>query len=123
MKIFSREIQDWEQEQGYRRGILMPYGTPPDEDVQVQVTEIQSGDRIGLHRHFKQTEYIYVLNGTFTVLFPGSEADLEPGDLIVISPGELHGARNSSRLTSRFLTLKLHGAPDDTDWSVGRAAS
>jgi len=117
MNVFPRENQTWKQEEGYARGILMPYGSPPHADVQIQVTKIKSGDQISLHRHLKQTEYVYVLEGTFTVLSPESEVDLGPGDLVVINPGEFHGARNSGNQSSQFLTLKLNGSPDDTDWS------
>lgn len=108
----------WTQEEGYTRGTLMPYGSPPHEGVQVQVTEIQAGDRIKPHRHMKQTEYIYFLEGKCTVYFEDHAIDLGPGDLIIFFPGDVHSAYNSNGSTARFLTLKLNGEPGDTDWNV-----
>ena len=41
---------------------------------------------------------------------------IEPGDLLVIEPGEEHGANNRGSETAKFLTFKLHGQPGDTNW-------
>jgi len=108
--------ENWTSERGYMRGVIMPFGSGPDSDIQVQLTTIAPGDTVLPHSHLKQAEYIYFLEGTCDYFFGDQTVRVKPGDLLVVEPGEEHGAANNGTETAKFLTFKLHGQPGDTNW-------
>jgi quercetin dioxygenase-like cupin family protein len=106
----------WTLQDGYKRGILLPFGSKGYAGIQVQLTQIAGGEKVDNHFHLKQTEFIYFLKGSCDFIFKNTTVTMRPGDLLVIEPGEIHSATNSSKITSEFLTLKLNGSPNDTVW-------
>jgi len=103
---------------GYSKLVLVPPGSLGYKASQVQVTEIYPGDKVAKHRHIKQTEIICGLSGVCTFVFEESEIILSPEDVLIVQPGDLHGARNDEMKTCRFLTVKLsYLGEDDTEWN------
>ena len=103
---------------GYSKHVLLPAGSLVDTTAQVQITEISPGEKVAGHRHLSQTEVICGLTGVCTFVFDVHEVSLGPEDVLIIQPGDLHGARNDGREACRFLTVKLNYSidKDDTQW-------
>ncbi len=106
----------WQKETGYSRGVLFPYGNEIDPGLQVQINTFQPGQRAGNHKHLRQTEYIYCLDGKLKLTFREREVIFKPGDLLIIEPGDEHAAENIGEEAVKILTVKIDGAPDDTVW-------
>ena len=107
---------DWQKEPGYNRGVLFPYGNEIDSGIQVQLNTFEPGKGASNHKHIKQTEFIYCLEGELRLIFENREIILKPGDLIIIEPGDEHAAENNGNVTVKLLTFKMNGSADDTDW-------
>jgi mannose-6-phosphate isomerase-like protein (cupin superfamily) len=48
---------------------------------------LQPGQRGRIHRHARQEEVYFVLEGTLTLLVEGDESTLERGELVRVAPG------------------------------------
>jgi quercetin dioxygenase-like cupin family protein len=116
MKYYRIQQNNWTKEAGYERSILLPFGQKPLPDVQVQLTKIQPEEKVDYHYHIKQSEIIYCLEGEVDFLFKEKTVSIKHGDLIIIEPGEEHGAINIHDKTVCFITIKLNGTPNDTIW-------
>jgi len=110
-----RELGDVSQ---YSKHVMAPVESIQNaENTQVQVTEISPGNVVAMHNHIEQTEIIFGLSGISIFMFESKEVLLKPGDVVIISPGELHGARNDTSDPCRFMTVKLnYPGTDDTEW-------
>jgi len=108
--------KNWTQEPGYKRGILLPSGNKKHPNVQIQLTEIIAGDKVAPHRHPKQTEFIYFLEGSCDFIIGNRRVTMQPEHLLIIEPGERHSTMNNSGITARFLTFKLNVSPKDIVW-------
>ena len=63
------------------------------------------------HFHRRAAEIYYVLGGEGTVVLDGTEHSVEPGSIVHIPPGVVHGARGRLRLL-------VVGVPDIDDDDV-----
>ena len=113
---YIQSVQKWTNQVGYQRGILLPFGDKEYHGVQVQLTQIASGDKVSKHYHLKQTEIIYFLEGSCDYFFENATITIHPGELLIINPREVHSTINNSGITARFLTLKISGVLKDTVW-------
>ena len=68
-------------------------------------------DGADLHVHYEHADHFYVLDGEFTLrLGPaGVEVAAQPGTLLRIPRGIVHGFRNASKAELRFLNLHAPG--------------
>jgi quercetin dioxygenase-like cupin family protein len=48
------------------------------------------------HVHDQLCDMFYVLEGTLTVLFEGTEHELGPGSFVCVAPGDVHTFRNDA---------------------------
>ena len=76
MRHIKESEISWTSEKGYRRGVLLPFGNGMFFDVQSQITEISPGEKVLEHRHLKQTEFIYIIEGSCTFLINGKKIDI-----------------------------------------------
>lgn len=113
--IKSRNTK-WQKETGYSRGVLFPYGNEIDSGMQIQLNTFEPGKGASNHKHLKQTEFIYCVDGTLKLNFEDREIIFRPGDLLIIEPGDEHAAENIGKETVKLLTMKINGSPDDTEW-------
>lgn len=73
----------------------------------VNLTEIEPGGQSALlHKHSKQEEFVYILEGTPTLVLEAEEIQLSPGDCAGFTPnGSAHMLVNRS--SSRVLYLEV----------------
>jgi mannose-6-phosphate isomerase-like protein (cupin superfamily) len=64
----------------------------------------------GPHLHNGYEECIYVLKGTGTTVSESGELPLQPGDIVLIPPGEKHMTRNTG--TEPLVLLCFFPTPD-----------
>ncbi len=115
--IFKKQTDiDWADQGVYKRGVMMPFGEYSDDSIQAQVVEIKSGQTVGRHYHKKQTEFIYLIDGLCRFTVGDETFDMEPGDMIVTEPGDVHMTANVGDRPLRFFVVKINGAADDTVW-------
>jgi quercetin dioxygenase-like cupin family protein len=65
------------------------------------------------HIHDQLCDMFYVLEGTLTVLFEGTEHELGPGSFVCVAPGDVHTFRNDSGAPVRFLNFNVPGGWED----------
>lgn len=61
------------------------------------------------HRHPDCHEVLVVLEGTLEHRVGDGTVDLHPGDVLVVPPGMIHGARNPGEVTARMLVVYDRG--------------
>lgn len=108
----------WTQERGYAREILLPFEESRDGETQVQLTRIAPGERVPVHYHVRQTEYIFFLEGVCRYQFGRETVEVKAGDLLVIEPTERHMTENTSSMSALFLTVKVDDTAGDTIWEA-----
>ena len=116
MKHLKGKNKRWTQETGYKRRIILPFGSEAYSNIQMQLTEIAAGNKVVRHHHAKQTEFIFFLEGSCDFTFKDITITLESGDLLIIDPNEKHSASNIYDSAARFLTFKINGDANDTIW-------
>lgn len=79
-------------------------------------TVVGPGDGPPLHVHPEQDEFIYVLDGTFTVRLAEELIDAETGSFIFIPRGTPHTWKNAGDVPARFCAGFVPAAPAFEDW-------
>ena len=62
-------------------------------ELSITVLEILSGVEIPLHTHEKEVDTIFVLEGSGEVFLNETWRRVKEGDVIIISPKEVHGVK------------------------------
>lgn len=65
------------------------------------------GASIGVHRHERETEYYYILEGRGTMTLDGERFTVESGDLAAVFPGGSHGLVNDGPEPMRIIVVGL----------------
>ena len=74
----------------------------------IDMTEIPPGHSIGLHRHGKHDEEVYVVvSGSGEMTLGGATFAVHPGDVVVNPPGGAHGLRNTEADVLRIVVLDV----------------
>jgi len=70
------------------------------KELSITVLEIEPGIEIPLHTHEKEVDTIFILEGEGEIYLGEFKHKGKKGDIIVISPGEIHGVKaiGSSKL-------------------------
>ncbi|WP_019177280.1 cupin domain-containing protein [Methanomassiliicoccus luminyensis] len=114
MKHFRASSGEWVEGKGYRKKRLLGQGFLPKNVDLVQEVRFRRGEAVPPHYHKVQTEVFYVLGrGSFVV--SGTRLSLEPGDIVVCEPGEVHETPAAEE-DFGFLVLKVDYRDDDTVW-------
>ena len=79
-------------------------------------TLVAPGEGPPLHVHPEQDEFIYVLDGTFTVRLEEELIDAEPGSFIFIPRGTPHTWKNAGLVPARFYAGFVPAAPAFEEW-------
>ena len=79
-------------------------------------TVVAPGEGPPLHVHAEQDEFIYVLDGTFTVRLADELTDAQPGSFIFIPRGTPHTWKNAEDEPARFFAGFVPAAPAFEEW-------
>lgn len=77
--------------EGVKIGYILTKEKHPE--LSITVLEIMPGIEIPLHRHEKEVDTIFILEGEAEVFLKDSWENAKEGDVIVISPKEVHGVK------------------------------
>lgn len=73
----------------------------------IDLTVLPVGSDIGLHRHTRDNEEVYVVvTGRGMMTLDGAEFEVSPGDVIVNRPGGEHALRNTGDTELRLVVLE-----------------
>jgi mannose-6-phosphate isomerase-like protein (cupin superfamily) len=78
---------------------------PARDGVFIAEHPVPPGYMVPPHIHADDDEFFYLLEGRLTLLGPDGETHAEPGDLVTLPRGSLHGFRNDTGETVRFLVI------------------
>lgn len=88
------------------------------------------GGGLPLHVHRVTTEFIYVLDGTLTVIVAGQAVQLTSGGCAFVPPGVAHGFANQTERPARFLLVASPAGQEgdyaepggpESDWPPGES--
>jgi quercetin dioxygenase-like cupin family protein len=77
--------------EGVKIGYILTKEKHPE--LSITVLEISPGAEIPLHTHEKEVDTIFVLEGTAKIYIEDTWKMVKKGDVIVISPKEVHGVK------------------------------
>ncbi len=106
----------WQAGRGYRKQPLATAGALAAPGALVQMVEVAPGDTIPDHVHGSAREFYCVLSGRCLLTVDGDTQRLEPDDMLLIEPGDVHRLRNDGAEPFRLLVFKTNAAPNDTRW-------
>lgn len=71
------------------------------EDLTVFCERIAPGDRIPLHKHLEESEVLFLIDGVLEARVGEETRTIEPGAVVFIPAGALHGFRNTGEGVAR----------------------
>jgi quercetin dioxygenase-like cupin family protein len=71
-----------------------------------QVYRLQSA-RMSIAHDTGEQEYLFVLEGTFTLLLEGQPLELQAGDHLKVTPGRVHALQNTGGTAGKILSIVL----------------
>ena len=88
-------------------GTLTTISSPQENAKNLMVLEVIFHPGMGhsFHRHPRQEEVIYVLEGKITQWIGVNKQDLVPGDSVVIAADEVHASFNNTSENARILAI------------------
>lgn len=103
----------WIQYPGYSKKLLFDGEAIGLPGIIVQLVRIHPGEIAEPHHHKTCTEVFYFprCNGEWYV--NGKKIDLQPGDTLVIQPGDVHEVRNNRKTDFIYIAFKMNVVPDD----------
>lgn len=114
LKHFKASAGEWVEGRGYSKKRLLGPGFLPRAVDLVQENRFRKGASVPPHYHKVQTEVFYVL-AKGSIIIGGTWLSLEPGDIAVCEPGEVHEIPTVEE-DFGFVVLKLDYREDDTVW-------
>lgn len=116
MKLIKNRQLNWQEKQGYSKKVLMNLDELSGTPDLLQQIKIRPGEVVKPHHHNIQTEIFYFneINGEFIV--NGEGVVLQPDDILVIEPGDIHEVRNHSSKDFIYLCLKINSEESDLIW-------
>jgi quercetin dioxygenase-like cupin family protein len=90
MKQFSSADKAYVVGRGYSKRVLIGSEDLGIAGSFIQEVSFKQGDKVPLHHHVHQTEIFYALDEAFFEI-NGKAVIMQPGDIIVCEPGDIHG--------------------------------
>lgn len=112
MSFTADVVRAAEQNSNYRRVLYT------GENVQLVVMSIEPGEDIGAEVHPDVEQVITCVAGSGVALVDEEEIELEPGDVLVVSPGTRHDVTNDGDEPLKILTV--YSPPNHIDGRVHR---
>lgn len=84
---------------------LMFKETMPKHARLVSVITLESGNSLGLHKHEKEVELYYILEGEATIFEGETSYKAQVGDVIITGNGGSHAIENQGKEELKFLAI------------------
>ncbi|PMP64912.1 MAG: cupin [Thermodesulfobacterium geofontis] len=91
INLKNLEMKPHPKFEGVKIGYILTKEKHPE--LSITVLEILPGIEIPLHSHEKEVDTIFILEGEAEVFLRDSWEKAKEGDIIVISPKEIHGVK------------------------------
>ena len=91
INIKNLKMQPHPKFEGVKIGYILTKEKQPE--LSITVLEVSPGVEIPIHSHAKEVDTIFILEGNAEVFLNENWRKVEEGDVIVVSPGEVHGVR------------------------------
>jgi quercetin dioxygenase-like cupin family protein len=114
MRLFRSAMKPWMEGKGYSKRLLATEEDLRAPGTLVQEVEFKPGQSVPLHRH-KHTREVFVALDHALFHINGQEVTMEPMDVLLCEPGDIHGNPVIAR-PFRILVIKLDNKEDDTIW-------
>lgn len=89
-------------------------------NMAVVTVEVPPGGFVPPHTHRLEEEGYYMLTGAMVMRIGDEESLLCPGDFAYVAQGQVHGYRNDTNETIRFLAWTVGGAIDEFFIEMGQ---
>ncbi len=117
MLIIRLDEAGWVNGRGYRKQVVADTAVLAAPGAFVQVVEVAPGETIPDHSHQTSREVYAVLNGRCCLVVNGESHHLEPGDMLLMEPGDIHRLHNDGGEPFRLLVFKTSATDEDTFWA------
>lgn len=116
MQVVELDEAAWVNGRGYRKQQLVSEEELAAPGSWVQVVVMDAGETIPDHYHKRSREFYRVLAGECRLIVNGETHRLQPGDMLLMEPGDVHRVINEGDEPFTLLVVKANAAPDDTFW-------
>lgn len=117
MLIIRLDEAGWVNGRGYRKQVVADTAVLAAPGAFVQVVEMAPGETIPDHSHQTSREVYAVLAGRCCLVVNGESRRLEPGDMLLMEPGDIHHLHNDGDEPFRLLVFKTSATDEDTFWA------
>ncbi len=114
MMLYRSGRTPWIEGKGYWKRPLATSEELGLDNGLLQEVEFTPGQSVPLHYH-KTTKEVFIALSQASFMINGEEVVMEPNDVLVCEPGDVHGNPTIEKPT-RILVLKLEFDPEDTVW-------
>src|SRR5260370_29470964 len=110
-----------QQKKDYSKKIIFSLSDFLEKGHLLQEVTIPPLTQQRLHKHYKQTEVWYILEGECSIFINGKEYLSTSGDAFIASPGEPHQLWNKTNKDFKVVVFKINMPEDseDTEWLEG----
>jgi len=115
MKLIKKSDLNWQEFEDFSKGIFFNETEVSPPRVLAQAVKMKPHHQAKVHYHNKVVELFYGLKGKGYFLVNNAKRYIEPGDMLVIEPGEKHTVGNGTDGEFEFLAIKLNNDPKDTN--------
>src|SRR5690348_11651459 len=99
----------------YSKKVLFSLADFDEKGHLLQTVTIPPQTKQRLHKHFKQTEVYYILEGESSIFINGQEFLASVGDAFIASPGDTHQLWNKSGKPFKLVVFKINLPENDED--------
>jgi quercetin dioxygenase-like cupin family protein len=114
VRLYRSERMPWIEGKGYWKRLLASEMDIGDAGTLLQEVKFVPGESVPLHHH-QRTKEVFIALDQARFMVNGEEVTMEPGDVLVCEPGDVHGNPTIDKAI-RILVIKLDFDPDDTVW-------
>lgn len=116
MRIVEVDEAAWLNGRGYRKQRLVSQEELAAPGSWVQIVVMEAGETIPAHYHKRTREFYRVLAGECRLIVNGKTHRLQPGDMLLMEPGDVHRVLNEGDEPFVLLVVKANATADDTFW-------
>lgn len=106
----------WANGRGYRKNRLADEVMLACPGTLVQMVTIAPCDTVSDHVHHTSTEFYYVVEGQCRLVINEESYLLQPGDMFLTQPGDVHRLHNEADEPFVLLVFKTNATAQDTYW-------
>ena len=117
MKIIQIDADAWQEGRGYRKNRLMAAEELRQPGALVQIVVTPPGSHIPPHYHRTSVEVYVVRRGMCELVVNGEQREMQPGDVLLMEPGDVHALTNRGEEGFELLVFKTNASGADIQWS------